>query len=87
MTSAPEGTARPAQSSDRRYSIPAMVLGVLALLIAPVITGGLAVILAAAAFRRKEALARWALAVAIVGTIVGITLYYGVRDNDFLQIY
>lgn len=87
MTSAPEEATQSTPSSGRNRSVIAIVLGVLAVFIAPVITGAIAIIVGVTAFRRDRTLGRWALAVAIAGTIIGIVLYYGVRGHDFLRIY
>lgn len=86
MAQVPQRTAGSTFMFGRVCNVLAIVLGVLAVFFAPVITGVLAVILGVVGFLRDRPLGRWALPVAVVGAVVGIVLYYGVRGHEFLQI-
>jgi uncharacterized protein YacL len=66
------------------FSIAAIVCGVIAVLIFPIVFGPIGIILAAVAKSRNEPRANTALIVAIVGTIVGFLLGFIVFEasND-----
>lgn len=86
MAQVPPRTTGSALTFGRVCNVLAIVLGVLAVFVAPVITGVLAVILGVVGFMRDRALGRWALPIAVIGAVVGMVLYYGVRGHEFLQI-
>ena len=76
------GTGSPAgRRGAPVFSILAIVCGVLALLISPLIFGVLGVVLAVVANRRGEPLWKVALAVVIVGAVVGIILGAVIMSN------
>lgn len=85
MTQGPEQAAPSAQSSGRGWNVAAMVLGVLAVFVAPVLTGLLAFSAGIAGYKHDPSLGRWAIAVAIAGTVAGCIWFYGIRDNTFLE--
>jgi hypothetical protein len=85
MTQGPEQTAPSTQSPGWGWSIAAMVLGVLAVFVAPVLTGLLAFSAGVAGYKRDPSLGRWAIAVAIAGTVAGCIWFYGIRDNTLLE--
>lgn len=85
MSQRPERTAPSSQQPGRSWNVAAMVLGMLAVFIAPPLTGLLAFSAGVAGYRRDPSLGRWALAVAVIGTIAGCVWFYGIRDNTFLE--
>jgi hypothetical protein len=60
------------KSNSKVFSILAIVLGGLALLVFPIVLGPAAIILAVIGLVKKEKLAPIGLAVAIIGTAVGM---------------
>lgn len=62
------------QSSSNTFSILAMVLGGLALLVLPIVFGPAAIILGVIALTKKEKLAPVGLAVGILGLVVGMII-------------
>lgn len=58
------------------FAIGAIVLGLGAILIAPIILGPIAIILAMVARTRGQSLANWALIAAIGGTVIGLILAF-----------
>lgn len=86
MAQVPRRTAETGTGFGRMCNVLAIVLGVVAVFVAPVVTGLLAVVLGVFGFLRDRTLGRWALLVAVVGAVVGIVLYYGVRGHEFLEI-
>jgi hypothetical protein len=87
MTQVPEGAIRSRHPIGRVCNVLAIVLGILALFLAPVITGVVAVLLGIVGYLRDRPLGRWALLIAVAGAVAGMVLYYGVRGHDFLQLY
>lgn len=87
MAQVPPRAAGSAVMVGRVCNVLAVVLGVLAVFFAPVLTGVVAVILGVVGFLRDRAVGRVALPVAVVGAVVGMVLYYGVRGHEFLQIF
>lgn len=85
MTQGPERAAPSAQAPGRGWNVAAMVLGVLAVFVAPVLVGLLAFSAGVAGYKRDPSLGRWAIAVAVAGTVVGCIVFYGIRDNTFLE--
>ena len=63
----------PSQSGNT-YSIIAMVLGGISLLVLPIILGPIAIVLSVLAKNKKENLANVALTIAILGTVLGMVL-------------
>jgi hypothetical protein len=72
---------RPARSGAQLFSYLAIASGVLALLISPLIFGIIGVVLAIVANRRGEPLWKIALAVVIVGAVVGIIVGAVILSN------
>ena len=62
------------QSSSNTFSILAMVLGGLALLVLPIVFGPAAIILGVIALTKKEKLAPVGLTVGILGLVVGMII-------------
>ena len=62
------------QSSSNTFSILAMVLGGLALLVLPIVLGPAAIILGVIALTKKEKLAPVGLTVGILGLVVGMII-------------
>jgi hypothetical protein len=83
MTQVPQ---RSTHVFGRACNVLAVVLGVLAVFVVPVVTGLLAVIAGVVGYRHDPRIGRWALLVAVVGAVVGIVLFYGVRGHEFLEI-
>ena len=67
-------------SNARILTITAFVLSGLALLFAPVILGGIGLVLAIIAKVKGDPLATWAIATSIVGMIAGVALGVAVMD-------
>jgi hypothetical protein len=65
---------QPASQSGNTFSIIAIVLGGVGFLLLPIILGPAAIILAVIAKTKKEKLANVALAVGILGTVIGMML-------------
>lgn len=84
-------TTTPAQGTTandgRIFTILAFVFGVVAILFIPVLFGIAAIVLAVIGMRKGDPLARWALGVAIVGTVLGFALGAAVMSSsdDALQ--
>jgi hypothetical protein len=85
MASQPEYSPPPGAPTTRdagiALSVAAMVCGAVALLFAPIIIGPIGIVLAAVGKSRGERLANVGLAVAILGTIVGLVLAYVVLKS------
>ena len=64
--------SQPSTNSSNTLSIIAIVLGGVSFLIFPILLGPAAIILAVIAKNKKEKLANIALAVAILGTVIGM---------------
>jgi hypothetical protein len=64
--------SQPSTNSSSTLSIIAIVLGGVSFLIFPILLGPAAIILAVIAKNKKEKLANIALAVAILGTVIGM---------------
>jgi hypothetical protein len=82
-----DGPGFPGQPGGRRqgaqiFSILAIVCGVLAILILPIIFGPVGIILAIVAYRRGEPLWKVALGVAVGGMILGFVLGAIVLSNN-----
>lgn len=79
-------TTDPAQAgtanNGRIYTILAFVFGVIAVLFIPIVFGIAAIVLAIIGLRKGDPLARWALAVAILGTIAGFALGAAVMSSN-----
>ncbi|MBC6458976.1 hypothetical protein [Actinomadura sp. HBU206391] len=80
------------QEPTRNYSMPArlrnvaaIVLGLLATVLAPIVTGLLAIILASRGIEGDRKVGIWAMAVAVIGTIVGVVYFYIIRGNDLIS--
>ena len=71
---APDAGPGGATSGSNTLSIVAIVLGIVAVFLLPILFGIAAIVCAAVAKSRKERLANVALAVAIIGTIAGFAL-------------
>lgn len=71
----------PARSGTQIYSYLAIASGVLALLLSPLIFGIVGVVLAIVANRRGEPLWKVALAVVIVGAVVGVIIGAVILSN------
>lgn len=75
--------ARGTTANDGRiYTILAFVFGVVAILFIPILFGIAAIILAVIGMRKGDPLARWALAVAIIGTIAGMAIGAAVMSSN-----
>jgi hypothetical protein len=73
-TAAGRGTG--GEEPGNGFAIAAMVLGVLAVFVAPIILGPIGLILAAVARSRNQPLANWAIGVAAAGTVIGLALAF-----------
>lgn len=71
----------PARPDGRKFTIAAFVLAGLAVIIAPLILGVLAVVLGVVAHRKGDPLARWAIVAGVIGGIVGISLAIALSDQ------
>lgn len=71
MSSMESGT-----KASNTFSIIAIVLGGISFLLLPIVLGPASIILAVIAKNKKEKLANVALAVGILGTLVGMVLGY-----------
>lgn len=69
QTGAPQST-----SSSNLFSILAIVFGVVAVIFLPIVFGIGAIILAGVALSKNERLAKVAMIVAVVGTVLGFVL-------------
>jgi hypothetical protein len=76
----PDTTVR--RQGAQIFSILAMVSGVVAIFILPILFGPIGIVLAVVANRRAEPLWKVALAVAVGGMIVGFILGYLVLSNS-----
>lgn len=70
------------KNDGRIYTILAFVFGVVAVLFIPIIFGVAAIVLAVIGMRKGDPLAKWALAVAIVGTVIGFALGAAVMSSN-----
>jgi hypothetical protein len=66
--------SQPSTNSSNTLSIISIVLGGVSFLILPIVLGPAAIILAVIAKSKKEKLANIALAVGILGTVIGMFL-------------
>lgn len=71
----PAGTSDPpARTGGRMFSVAAIALGLAAILLYPLVLGGVGLVLALVALRRGEPLARTAVIAAVAGTVIGVLL-------------
>jgi hypothetical protein len=79
---APSGPGGPVpRSGPQIFSIIAIICGVVAILILPIVFGPIGIVLAIVANRRAEPLWKVALAVAVGGMVLGIVLGAIVLSN------
>lgn len=80
-----EQTPQAPANSSNTFSILAMVLGAISVLLFPIIFGPIAIILAVIAFVKKERLAPVGLAAGIMGMFVGMVFGFIIGELMFSE--